>query len=491
MVSQLTILAAETQENATGFGRDSVWSALIQLFILATALLLGNLLRRKIPFLRKSLIPSALLGGMFILLLKFIPAVNDFINSDFMEKLTYHCLAIGFIAMALRKRKKSNSASTKTVVESGVLQGSVYVLQGLLGIAITIALYYICDFFPAGGILLALGYGQGTGQALNYGSIFQNDYGFEGGATFGLTIATIGFFVASVVGVVYMNILRKKGKLRVLTKEDYIVNEKLSDYVGENEIPNTESVDKFTINICLILFIYGLVYLVMKLVSINLIWGFNFLLGSIFALLARLLMNFLGKKKVIRRELTNNYVLDRVSGLMFDAMIISGVAAINLQQLSSMWWQILIICVVGAVATFVYIRLVSNHIYKGYENEGFFSMFGMLTGTASNGMILLREIDPKYETPAASNLVLSGVPAIAFGGGLLLLLGYCPKGITQSWVTLAILAAAFALFTIILFRNKIFKRKRKAATADAEPVAENAAETEEAVSTESGESSEK
>ena len=148
---------------------------------------------------------------------------------------------------------------------------------------------------------------------------------------------------------------------------------------------------------------------------------------------------------------------------MFDTMIIAGVAAIDLQQLSSMWWQIAIICVLGAVATFVYIRMVSKVIYKGYENEGFLSMFGMLTGTASNGMILLREIDPRFETPAASNLVLSGVPAIAFGGVLLLLLGYCPKGITEAIVTLAILVVAFTVFTLILFRSKIFKRKRKPA----------------------------
>lgn len=470
MAYHLTTIAASA---ATGFGREAVWTAIVQIFILAAALLVGNLLRRKIPFMRKSLIPSALLGGTIILLLKLIPAVNDFISVEFMETLTYHCLAIGFIAMALRKRKKENSASTKTVLESGVLQGGVYVLQAMLGLGISIALYYACNFFPAGGILLALGFGQGPGQALNFGSSFETDYNFDGGGTFGLTIATIGFFVASIVGVVYLNVLRKKGKLRVLTKEDYVVAERLSDYVGENEIPNTESVDKLTINVGLILFIYGLVYLVMRLVNVNLIWGFNFLLGSIFALLARLLMNFLGKKKVIRRELTNNYVLDRVSGLMFDTMIIAGVAAIDIHKLSALWWQILVICTVGAVATFVYIRRVSNHIYKGYENEGFFSMFGMLTGTASNGMILLREIDPKYETPAASNLVLSGVPAIAFGGGLLLLLNYCPKGITECWVTFAVLVAAFTIFTLILFRSKIFKRKGGCAKGEtAEAVAE-------------------
>lgn len=449
------------------FGAEVVWTHLVQLFIIAVAMLLGNVIRRKIPFMRKSLIPSALIGGTIILLLKLIPAVNDFINEEFMEIITYHGLALGFIAMALRKGGKKQ-VSTKAVLESGVLQGGVYVLQAMLGIAITIVLYYICGFFPASGIILALGFGQGTGQALSYGNIFENDYGFEGGATFGLTVATVGFFVACIVGVIYMNILRKKGKLKVLTKEEMDVQETLDKYVGENEIPDAESVDKLSVSVCLVLFIYGLVYFVMKLANLSIVWGFNFLLGSIFALLCRLLMNFLSKKKIIHRELTNNYLLDRISGFMFDLMILAGVAAIDLKQLSTMWWQITIICVAGTIATFIYIRKACDTIYKGYENEGFFSMFGMLTGTASNGMILLREIDPRFQTPAASNLVLSGLPAIAFGGGLLFLLGYCPQGITQSIITLAILVVAFVVFTLVLFRSKIFKRKGKPAEQPSE-----------------------
>lgn len=450
----------------TSFGDASVWTGLIQIFILIAALMFGNLLRRKIPFLRKSLIPSALLGGTIILLLKLIPAVNEYIDSDLMETITYHCLAIGFIATALKKNKGSKKASTKAIVESGVLTGSVYSMQAMLGITITIILSVVAGFpLAAGGVLLALGFGQGTGQALNYGKIYENDYGFTGGTTFGLSIAAIGFFIASIVGVVYLNILRKRGKLRVLTSDDCVIQNKLEDFVGENEISNTESVDKFTINIGLVVLIYGIVYLIMWLVKVNLIWGFNFLLGSLMALLVRLLLNVFTKKKIIKRELTNNYLLDRISGTMFDMMIIAGVAAIDWNQFSAMWWQLLVICAVGAVATFVYIRFVSNNIYKGYEHEGFISMFGMLTGTASNGMILLREIDPKLETPAASNMVLSGLPAIAFGGGLLLVLGYCPKGLTESIITLAILFAAWSAFTIVLFRNKIFRRKRKAAVA--------------------------
>ena len=456
----------------SSFADASVWSGLVQIFILIGALLLGNMLRRLVPFMRKSLIPSALLGGTIVLLLKLIPAVNDYINNDLMEIVTYHCLALGFIATALKKNTGNKKTSTKAILESGVLQGSVYSMQAMLGLGITILLTLVAGFpLAAGGVLLALGYGQGTGQALNYGKIFENDYGFTGGTTFGLSIAAIGFFVASIVGVVYLNILRKRGKLRVLTSDERVVAHKLEDFVGDNEIPNTESVDKFTINVGLVVLIYGIVYAIMSLVNVNLVWGFNFLLGSLLALLTRQILNFFSKKKIIKREMTNNFLLDRISGFMFDMMIIAGVAAIDWNQFSTMWWQLLIICAVGAVATFAYIRVVSYNIYKGYEHEGFISMFGMMTGTASNGMILLREIDPKLETPAASNLVLSGLPAMAFGGGLLLVLGYCPKGLTESLVSLAILFVACVVFNLILFRNKIFRRRKKPAAATNEEVA--------------------
>jgi ESS family glutamate:Na+ symporter len=62
------------------------------------------------------------------------------------------------------------------------------------------------DLFFASGLLLPMGYGQGTGQALNFGKVYE-DMGFENGPAFGLSIAAIGFLVACMVGVIYLNIL--------------------------------------------------------------------------------------------------------------------------------------------------------------------------------------------------------------------------------------------------------------------------------------------
>ena len=59
-----------------------------------------------------------------------------------------------------------------------------------------------------------------------------------------------------------MNILRRKGKLRRKT-ENYKEVNTLRDYESENEIPNTESIDKLTVQICLVLLVYFLVFLLM------------------------------------------------------------------------------------------------------------------------------------------------------------------------------------------------------------------------------------
>ena len=51
------------------FWDGEIWSFIVTVALLFGAMLLANLLRRQIRFLRRSLIPSAVLGGFIILLL--------------------------------------------------------------------------------------------------------------------------------------------------------------------------------------------------------------------------------------------------------------------------------------------------------------------------------------------------------------------------------------------------------------------------------------
>ena len=469
----MTILDASVMT----FDQPLAWQWLIQFCILATALLMGNVLRTKIPFLRKSLIPSALIGGLLLLIFKAIPGCKDLINKPVMEIVTYHALGLDFVALALKNNKIESKSTPMKVIETGALTASTYVIQGIVGLIVSILFFYLGGkLFYAAGLLLPMGYGQGPGQALNFGKIFTGWATKQGidfaGADFGLSIAATGFIVGSVVGVIYMNILRRKGMLSRKKMVEAQVN-KLEDYEGKGEIPDAESIDKLSVQICMVLFVYFLVFLFtnwiqgMELGNFGtntlkpMLWGFNFLIGTLFGILFKWILGRFKKAKLMNREYINNYMLNRISGFCFDIMIVAGTAAISFDEFGKFVLPFIIICTLGAAVTFIYVLIISKHLYPDYKYEGFFSMFGMLTGTASNGMILLREIDPKFETPAANNLVLQTLSAIVLGFPVLLLVGYAPQSPKATFITLGILVVFWAVLTIFMLRTKIFKRKKK------------------------------
>ena len=154
----------------------------------------------------------------------------------------------------------------------------------------------------------------------------------------------------------------------------------------------------------------------------------------------------------------NNYLLSRISGLFFDVMIICGIASIDFEDLQGLWIPFALTCILGGVATFLHLKFFCKKIYKGYEEEGFLSMFGMMTGTISSGILLVREIDPDFKTPAANNLVSGSGVAIAFGAPMLILISMAPKSTTSTFVVLGLLV----VYYLILVGVMCIKKKDKA-----------------------------
>ena len=452
----------------------SVWGSFMLFAVLLGSLLVANILKKSVPFLEKSLIPTSVLGGAILLSVAFIyKLITDDVlfdtaffggnGSATLETLTYHTLALGFIATALKTTGgKLNKKRTSEIFNTGVTTVGTYLLQALLGMGITmVAALVIDEFFSASGILLAFGFGQGTGQAMNYGGIYESDFGFVGGKSFGLTIAAIGFLCASVGGVIHLNILRRRGKIKVVNPgKNSIIH---SEIQSENEIPMQESMDKMTVQIALMAVSYLFAYMLMfGLGNLlpgmkSVVYGFNFLLGVLCATLVKTVLNFLNKKKLVKRQYTNNFLLTRAGNFFFDIMVVAGIAAIRLDMLEKYWGIIAILVVVGTVATYAYNRFVAKTLFSDYAEEQFLAMYGMLTGTASTGIILLREVDGDFKTPVSENLVYQNFPAIVFGFPIMLLATLAPVKPILTWI---LLATFLLVMNVILFRAQIF-RKRK------------------------------
>ncbi|MBO4217303.1 MAG: hypothetical protein J5940_05130 [Clostridia bacterium] len=440
---------------------DSVWLLMINVGLLFAALLLGNALRRSVPFLRKAFIPSALIGGLMLFLVNlFCLHVLDsaLIDARIMQIITYHALGVGFIGMSLKSVEKGRQKTGLYVAQNGLLTGGTYMLQAVVGLLISLIFFWAgSGLFYDAGVILPLGFGQGPGNALTWDINF-GDYGFDGNGSFGLTIASIGFIVASVFGVIYINVFKKKGEIK--QREAALVR-KVEEFEGENEIEDSESVDKLSIQIAFVALSYMLSFAIMfffakltdwtgvKLFN-DVAWGFNFIWGVITATLIKAVMRRFEKNKVVKKKYINNYQMDRISGLAFDMMIIAGVAAIDIKVVAKYVWVIIALCAAGAFITFAYVRLMCKLCFKGFEHEAFLINFGTLTGTASNGMILLREIDPNFETPTSGIFIISQFPATLAVAPLLLLLSMGAKSVTGCLVSLGVFAVLFIGYTTFL-----------------------------------------
>ncbi|MCX5775456.1 MAG: hypothetical protein NTV44_03740 [Firmicutes bacterium] len=476
---------------------NAYWDFIVPIGIVFLILLLSNALRRKVKFIRNSLMPTAIIGGFVGLGLKYLlewlfggyagfpelTAVNELLSV-----LTYHTIAIGFIALGLKTidKAKEENVLTGKPLKNGLFIVCNYLMQGILGLVITIGLALIfTEVAPFSGVLLPMGYGQGPGQAFNIGRIFETAAGFVGGTDFGLAISTLGFVSACVGGVIYLAILVKKRKIK-RAYIDGVSEPQEGDVYSPEEIPLVESIDKLTVQIALVGVIYLATWLILfgltALINnsdvaflINsvkpLLWGFNFIFAIFVTMAFKQILKGLKKAKLMKRTYTNNYMLNRIAGVAFDIMIIASIMAIDLQKLSSGWGLVIalaILGIVGAVATYFYDLYVARRVYKGYENEAFLAFYGMMTGTASTGIALLREVDPNFKTPAANDLVTGSTTAILFGFPILLITGIIfndgPDHPFGFWLfgCLAIMTVLFLVFHYFLIK-KPREKKIKAA----------------------------
>lgn len=445
----------------------SLWNSVLQVGIIAIMILLANMIRKRVPFIKKSMIPTAVLAGFIMLLLKLTGVLR--IDIEFMEAITYHFIAIGFIALSLRVPEKNESRKDHIGLRSGAAIVSTYLVQAFVGLAVSIGLSLTVKpgMFKAAGVLLCLGFGQGPGQANNTGSTYETSWGFTGGRSFGLSLAAAGYICACVVGVIILDILNKRKKIERVDHDEISGSVTVDTFQSDKEIPISESIDRFSIQIALVIAVYLVTYLFTKFITgmlatyapgvgnlINgILWGFNFIVGSAFAVLTRTILAKLKNSKIIKHQYQNNYLLSRLSGFAFDVMIVAGIGSIEIEDIKGLWLPFVLMVVAGAIVTYFQLVFICKRIYKDYYYEGLISMYGMLTGTISSGILLLRELDPNMETPASNNLVLGSSFAILFGAPMLVLIGLAPQSDMMLGIVLLCVVLYYFVTLFVAIKN--------------------------------------
>ena len=439
------------------------WELVLDIAFLSLLIGLATLLKRIIKPLNKLLIPNAVIAGLigFVVGPNLINAIQfDYIR---LQDLIYHLMAVGFIALALKKRKKS----TKTGFNTGMFIALSYALQGLFGLILGWVL--VSSFFPGlftpFGLLLALGFAQGPGAALAQGGAWEV-LGFTNGAQVGLSFSTFGFLWAAFGGVILLNVMVfKKKQIGIQFKKPTVVR------MVDINIKDQESsdIDSFTIQMICIGIVYLVTYMFLKFftgflgqlgkqaANIGvLLWGFHFVFGVLFAFLFRGLYDKVRKDRKYEMEYLNNFHLQRIAGGAFDFMVAASIAAISINLIKAYILPVIIITTVGGLWVLAYIIFISKRIYKEHVLEHIVAMFGMHTGTISTGMALLRELDPQFESGTAEDLVIGCGVAIVVGAPMMIIiqlaiLGFEKNNPTYYWYTIAALVAYIAIIYFAWF----------------------------------------
>ncbi|MDD5016559.1 MAG: sodium:glutamate symporter [Eubacteriales bacterium] len=454
------------------------WDTVLQFAFLLTLLGISLIIKSNIKFFKKHLVPTALFGGFIGLILG--PEVLGWVpfDSTVLESMVYHFMAIGFIALALKKRKKRSS---ENITNTGFAIVNTYIFQAIIGLGITLLLAatIMPGLFPDLGLLLPLSFAQGPGNAFSTGTSFEAlmpaTKALADGGNIGLSLAAFGFLWAIIGGIPFMNIMRRKYKKEKTTAEEITSDTEPDVHEHTAKVPKTLYLDDLTVQAILIGVCYLLTYLLLTGLEAligsgsltTLFWGFQFLFGTLIAIAARKIMDLLQKKKVIRTDYADNYLLQRISSTSFDIMITAAICAISLTVLGEYIVPILILSTVGGLFTMVYSAKMAKWLYKEEKLEHAVALYGMWTGTVVTGMALLKEVDPSGKTSVPESLVLGSGFAGIIGIPLMMVISIPIAAWVNDkpWlyiVTFAVFALYSAACITGIFINKRMHAKKSA-----------------------------
>ncbi|MFD1387296.1 sodium/glutamate symporter [Oceanobacillus oncorhynchi subsp. oncorhynchi] len=414
--------------------------------ILAALLVIGKLIRLKIPILQKLFLPTSLIGGFLALLLGpevlgrlttdgFLDA--GFFTEDIVEvwaglpelliNIVFACLFIGFI---LPKPKKMWRVGGPQIALGYTISWAQYVAGILLTLTVLTPFFGLS---PAAGALIEISFVGGHGTAAGLQSTFE-ELGFSEGYDLAIGLATVGILSGVVIGMIMVNWAARKGKSQTLRHPDEISFEQRTGIINKEhrESAGTKttsplSIEPFAFHLGLIgisIFIgYVLLEAFVWLEAVTYgsaldIYLFEYVPLFPFAMIGGIIVQIL-LSRFDYHELVDRDTINTIQGVALDFLIISAMASLSLQVIGANIIPFILLSIVGiAINIFLFLYLGPKMIPSYWFERGI-GDFGQSTGVAATGIMLMRIVDPENKSPALNAF---GYKQILFepmvGGGL-------------------------------------------------------------------------
>lgn len=396
--------------------------------LLGLFLILGTVLRAKVPLFQKLFLPANVIGGALLLILG--PQCLNLLGALGVPSqwFSYYNMIPGIlivpvvaaVPLGLRLGSgKSGSAGSdfmKNVVPLMGIGLAASMVQFAVGYLVQVLFSAGYDFYDVFGVELSIGFVGGHGTAGTLGNMLtamELEYASlsQGVAT---TTATFGIVGGIVFGIAMINWAARHGHTAALAKPgDIPMNMRVGfekDMTKQastgRETTMSSSIDTYAFHAAIIFVACGLAYLAVKyckqfkipVLSSFSAWAWGMIaMFLIWGLLCKLKLDFLVDGKV----------KSHITGPLTDFAVIGAIASLPIKAVAAYIVPILVMVVLGYIATTAVLLLLSKRFLKGCWFEQMIGTFGMATGVFITGVLLLRVADPDSETPALSSYSLS------------------------------------------------------------------------------------
>lgn len=440
---------------------SAIWQVMIDAAIMGTLLLIGELLRAKVKFIQKALIPPAVLAGVLALLLgpkspweicRILPLSGSF--GTYASVL----IVLVFAATPIGDRPQKGAMAGSKLMGMFFNISGIAVLQYALGMLVTITV--LTKLYPAlnenFGLMMATGFYGGHGTAAAVGKSLA-DLGVPDMTDLGNTFATIGIVGGIISGMVIINWGTRKGythyvdnpsELPIDMKTGLVPPDKQKP-LGKGTVASI-CLDPLGFHLGIVLFASWLGYMAAQIFADWTLNTFNYKIAipefclSLFAgLLINWFLNKSGSHKYVDRG-----TVQRIQGTATDYLMISGIGSLNLTVVMNYAVPLIVLSLIGFLATWFWFIWVGG---KSSEEDWFernMMMWGHATGVAATGVLLQRVVDPDLKSRGIEDSGISDIfnRPIIIGLQVVPPLLITTMGTTGSWV---ITIACFAIVAIM------------------------------------------
>lgn len=436
---------------------------------------LGYWLRRRVRFLQRLYLPASVIAGLLGLVIiqvmrGFDPVVPGWRLSlppeattgwdqlpGLLINVVFACLFLGRSLPPVAQVWKSSS---RQLAYGQIVAWGQYAVGCALVLLMLKPLFGLPDIFAG---IMPVGFEGGHGTAGGMGPVFDQ-LGFPEMKDLALACATGGIMGAIIVGMALVNWAVRRGHV-VKKAAPALEIEELGGIIPSGRRPaagrltvSSDVIESLSLHLVFV----GIAILLGWLMKQGLLQAASWLPGKgadIFSSFPLFPLCMLGGVAVQwladrfdRHEHMDEGLMLRIQNSALDFLVVAAIATIRLDVVAENWLPIVILILAGIGWNVLCLTVFARRAFRDAWFERGIAEMGQSMGVTATGLLLLRTVDPDYETEAAEAFAAKQLLHEPFmGGGLWTGAAIPLLALWGGWPIFGIALGAISIWTLFLF----------------------------------------